>query len=323
MLPFIPRKVAKSLAQKNHATSSLGRAAGVPTTSTTPHVTELPPPSQNKSDSKGKEKAQEPTTLLEEDYAAMLSLSVSDYALWADPELRQNMDFAEDGFVPLAYLLDRIPLLDGTKSHALEAVLVKAIRSFASEVFDVRMLMSSPSRALWYGGTTHKGYSGGYEVRLRGWKDVVARAGGMTRNKWEEQTIYIENIPPQNRDSAGIHRFVSSLLSEVQSAECIHRIQHISLPRHHQDKPTDQPKCKGFALVTLAHSQDASFLLRQWPWQRHLTESSDVSESSTAHQSAVRFGFRATTKAHWDELNTEYLAYRQKLLEQLVVTDKA
>lgn len=36
----------------------------------------------------------------------------------------------------------------------------------------------------------------------------------------------------------------------------------------------------------------------------------------------MRFGFRTSTKAHWDKLNTEYLAYRQKLLDELAAVDQ-
>ena len=100
----------------------------------------------------------------------------------------------DDKVAPLAYFLDRIPPLDGTKTRASEAVLVKAIRAFAPDTFDVRMLMSSPSRSVWYGRTAPKGDAGGYEIRLRGWKDAIARAGSMTKNKWDDQTIYIVRL---------------------------------------------------------------------------------------------------------------------------------
>ena len=97
----------------------------------------------------------------------------------------------DDEVVPLVYFLDRMPLLEGNKTHTSETTLVKVIRSFASEVFDVRMLMSSPSRAVWYGRTTSKDDTGGYEIRLKGWKDAITRAGGMTKGQWDERTIYL------------------------------------------------------------------------------------------------------------------------------------
>lgn len=72
-------------------------------------------------------------------------------------------------------------------------------------------------------------------------------------------------------------------------------------------------------MVTLAHPKDLSFLLRRWPWQRQsTTNSTGTPESSNVHQDAARFGFRTTTRAHWEKLNAEYLAYRQRLLGQLV-----
>lgn len=47
---------------------------------------------------KGKGKAQEDTRWLsEEDYVSLVRLSVSDYALWSDTDLRKTIEFADDG----------------------------------------------------------------------------------------------------------------------------------------------------------------------------------------------------------------------------------
>lgn len=126
-------------------------------------------------------------------------------------------------------------------------------------------------------------------------------------------------MPPQFRAVADISRFVSRLLQEKPS-DCVQTVQRISLPRHHLDKPDSRPKCKGFALVTLARMEDADFLVQRWPWQRHTEKSADASDDM--YQDAARFGFRTTRKAHWDELNAEYLAYRQTLLDELALTEQ-
>lgn len=127
-------------------------------------------------------------------------------------------------------------------------------------------------------------------------------------------------MPPQHRNVAGIFRFVRNLLPEMKTNDLIERVQHISLPRHHLDKPDDQPKCKGLALVTMSKSEDFDYLLQSWPWQR--PKSASGTSSGKDLPDAVRFGFRTTTKSHWDKMNQEYLSYRQKLLDQIAQEER-
>lgn len=117
----------------------------------------------------------------------------------------------------------------------------------------------------------------------------------------------------QYRTLAGIFNFTMKLLPE-DPADAL-RVQHIALPRHHLDKPNDYPKCKGFALVTLSRMEDVDHLVQQWPWQRKSRAAALGDEKTTAE--AEKFGFRLTRKSHWEKLNAEYLAYRQRLLEDI------
>ena len=112
-----------------------------------------------------------------------------------------------------------------------------------------------------------------------------------------------------------MHRFVSRLLGEMEVPHSAHPVQHISLPRHHLDKPDAKPKCKGFGLVTLASLEDVDLLVQRWPWQRQRGKADD--SASVILQDAIRFGFRTIKKTQWETLNAEYLAYRQRLLDEL------
>ena len=103
------------------------------------------------------------------------------------------------------------------------------------------------------------------------------------------------------------------------------RIQAISLPAHHLDRPGDTPKPKGFALVTFADEADAARLAADWPWlPRRAPTSSPAGqgaqngegESELTHE-AAKYGFRVLRKERWDELKEEYLAYRQRLLDEI------
>lgn len=121
-------------------------------------------------------------------------------------------------------------------------------------------------------------------------------------------------MPLPYRSVAGIYQFSTVLLSSTGSS----RVQSITLPPHHLDRPGDAPKCKGFALVTLGDLEDAKRIVSEWPWHpRRTSASTDTGESSTTLIEAVKFGFRALPKARWDELKEEYVAHRQRLLDEI------
>lgn len=203
-----------------------------------------------------------------------------------------------------------------------EAILVKAIRTHAADTFDVRVLVSTPSRQAWYGKDPKlRDTLGGYEICLKNAREALHRARNSMRNEWDARTIYVENTPPQYRNIAGIYQFISCLLPKRDADVLTARVQHISLPRHHLDKLDDKPKCKGFALVTLGTSEDVDYLLQNWPWQR--ARSTLDANASKHSQEAARFGFRTTAKIHWNKLNEEYLSYRQKLLDQIAKEESA
>ena len=98
-------------------------------------------------------------------------------------------------------------------------------------------------------------------------------------------------------------------------------MQNIWLPPHAHDKPGDLPKCKGFALITLSSPEQAEELTRHWPWNVRRIDLHDVADTPET-QEAVKFGFRTMTRARWDELREEYLAYRRTLLDALAYAEQ-
>lgn len=98
-------------------------------------------------------------------------------------------------------------------------------------------------------------------------------------------------------------------------------MQCVTLPRHHQDQPGEQPKCKGFALVTLSSSSHLETLLTRWPWNRNVDTTTMDVESETSRE-ARRFGFRTISKSQWNKLNEEYLSYKQSLLQEIAQEDE-
>lgn len=80
----------------------------------------------------------------------------------------------------------------GVKPLPSEASIIKSLRTYANDQFDVRMVIAgsaSNSRAARYG----KQESGGYEVRRKDWQEVVQRMkdGSFSRSHWQRNTIYM------------------------------------------------------------------------------------------------------------------------------------
>ncbi|KAI0329662.1 hypothetical protein GY45DRAFT_1324801 [Cubamyces sp. BRFM 1775] len=332
MFPFVPRKVAQKSKSSHTPSASTNpvlytRPAAVNASSSLNVGAETHPPD----DVKGKRKTAESTTR-DEDLAVVLWLSLTDHSLWVNAELRRALASADDGWLPLSTLHRLSAYFPYVTPSAPESAYVRAIRTHAPELLEVRMRVSAPSKAGWYGTSTSASASsstqgddaGGYEVRRKDWRDALLRARNSTRHEWEARTVYMECIPLAHRAVPSIYRFTTSLLDH-QEHGLNTRIQAISLPAHHLDRPGDIPKPKGFALVTFSDETDAVRLASNWPWLPRRAPTSTASshhdgnresESELAHE-AAKYGFRVLRKARWDELKEEYLAYRQRLLDEI------
>ncbi|KAJ3510064.1 hypothetical protein NLJ89_g4883 [Agrocybe chaxingu] len=286
------------------------------------------------------------------DLVALVSLALSDYALWADVDLRRKIDWSSasadtaanteevtngenaeatpresHGYIPLAYLFRRSPVLrlvstSSTLSNQPETAYVKALRTHASEDIDVRLIVSpEPSTTFWRKWTS---VGTGYEIRKKNPTRIEH-----TKGEWGGLTVYMENIPIQHRSLPGIVRLVVALLSAPSDTLCarLARLQHISFPPHHKDRPGDIPVCKGFASVTLSHKTDVERLLKDWPWdttpealptpKEQTPMEIDDDQSEAERKAARQFGLRAISKARWEALKAEYLLYRQQLVGEL------
>ncbi|KAJ6526254.1 hypothetical protein DFH09DRAFT_170375 [Mycena vulgaris] len=247
----------------------------------------------------------------EEDYPLLLCLSLSKHRLWSDPDLRRDIEWSSrarsnDGFFPLSYLLDSSCPLSSTR--ASETAIVKALRTHGTDVVDVRMTIPS--------GDELGKARGNFEIRPKFWDDAVYP---VSREGWENRTVYVENIPIKYKTLPGFCRFILGLLPASSNMVAHSRVQGIGLPSHYSDDPGMEPKLKSFALITFANAEDAESLLVTWPWDRqqlHAQDSPDASE-------AVKFGFRTLSKARWEELNAEYLSYRAKLLADIEEEEEA
>ncbi|KAF7293274.1 RRM-3 domain-containing protein [Mycena chlorophos] len=230
------------------------------------------------------------------DIPLLLALSLSKYRLWADPELRMDIERctrvrANEDFFPLSYILD--PPSPLSSAELSEAQVAKALRTHGADCVDLRMTIPSAE---------HKRKAGSYEIRPRfsGWADGEEGEGyASTKAGWDERTVYVT--------LASAYRFIVGLLSLPQDYT---RIQHIASPSPESDE--DRLKLKSFALITFKNLEDARALVDSWPWNRRKTRASQaVVDEDT--KDALQFGFRVCSKARWEELNAEYLAYQREL----------
>jgi hypothetical protein len=189
------------------------------------------------------------------------------------------------------------------------------------------MLLSSPPS--W--GRARERDKGGYEIRRKHQKKNSQSQ--FTKAYWDDLTVYLvqvckcfpeqgthhslpfkENIPPAYRTIPGIARLTRSLLQPGLRSSS--QVENVILPSHHQDRPGDVPKCKGFALVTVSDTQCVETLLKDWPWDWDHSNL-EMSQPNPAVGEAVKFGFRTLQKRRWDELQEEYLVYREGLLNEI------
>ena len=95
MLPFVPRKVAKTLRSTSN-TPQNSRSHASNTVASAP-VRPVSPATGTSSDLKGKTKEQPASTLPDTDFATLLTLGLTSYALWSNPDLRRKFETSEEG----------------------------------------------------------------------------------------------------------------------------------------------------------------------------------------------------------------------------------
>lgn len=116
---------------------------------------------------------------------------------------------------------------------------------------------------------------------------------------------------------ATVYRFVLSLLNSRKSCP-FDVVQDVKLVPPSHAEAEFKRAFKGFAFVTFSTKELAKQLVDDWPWlaadrPMHLldgTPTSATPEVTDAH----KYGMRVITKARWEELRDEYLAYRMQLL---------
>ena len=137
-----------------------------------------------------------------------------------------------------------------------------------------------------------------------------------------------ENIPPSFRSIVGISKLLRSLLAK----DDYRFIQSIYFPPHYQDPPDAQPKCKGFALLTLSEPSVTSHLLAYFPYHRTPVnkhsptvpaDGDDHDEASPEELEARKAGFRMLSKERWEALQSEYVQYRDALLHRIATSSSS
>jgi hypothetical protein len=97
--------------------------------------------------------------------------------------------------IPLSYLLESSKILVPLQLQDSQTLIVKALRSCASDVVDVRLLVTEPgpSSSTWARSRDKSKSAGGYELRRKDWTRPL---GDRTKSQWDEQTIYVVCLHP-------------------------------------------------------------------------------------------------------------------------------
>lgn len=206
-------------------------------------------------------------------------------------------------------------------------MVTKALRA-NPEHFDIRMLLAKdPSSSRSQMSTANRG---AYEIRRR---DLEHAQLELTQDYWDERTLYLvsarsacrefpqltlkkENIPPPSRSLPALEHFI---LAQVQPPE---RIEALYFPSHHQDRANraDLRKCKGFAFVVFSSASAVARLHHLWPWDNNPSKE-PKSERGEQDVEAHRFGFRTLPQPAYHQLQQEYLAHRQTLVEEMALDE--
>lgn len=103
-------------------------------------------------------------------------------------------------------------------------------------------------------------------------------------------------------------------------------IQDVKLAPPSDGETEPKRTFKGFAFVTLSSTDLVKRLLEDWPWlpgdQSGSVSSRIPASASTDVTDAHKYGVRVITKARWEELRDEYLAYRTQLLSAVREEDR-
>jgi len=234
-----------------------------------------------------------------------------------------------------------------------EVDVVRAVQKYLSDVLEARILVSSPQTSAWSSSGFRPDTTGGYEIRRKDWKSVRSIAPPVRKQDWDAKAVYLvcvklsttssllpdesvhepstddfsvfqEKLPPRIRSVAAVYRFVWSLLNSRKDCP-FDAIQDIRLNPPSDGEVESKRAFKGFAFVTLSSTDLVKQLSEDWPWlsgDRSAPVSGTPSPASVDVADAHRYGVRVITKARWEELRDEYLAYRTQLLNVVHEEDR-
>ena len=203
---FVPRAVSRPSARRPASASIAPTVLRTTCTESEPNTRDPIAPVSSSRQSK--------TAYSTQDYANLFGVALSDYALWTDQDLRriigpcpptsspeenegcelryyfavnEHVDQIFSPVIPLNYLLTRSSTLSPLNLLGSQAAIVKALRECASDVFDVRLLVSAPPSTTCF--RNNPGDVGAYEIRRKDWVDALTRP--YSREVFNGKTVYM------------------------------------------------------------------------------------------------------------------------------------
>jgi len=235
-----------------------------------------------------------------------------------------------------------------------EADIVRAVQQHLPGVLEARILVSSPQKSVCCASGSRSDTSGGYEIRRKDWKSIRSVTAPLKKRDWDAKAVYLvrvglyftssfpsinphikrgtngvsvsqEKLPTRIRSVPAVYRFVLSLLNGRKDCP-FDAIQDVTLAPPLDGETESKRAFKGFAFVTLSSTDLVKQLLEDWSWSpgdQSTPASGRIPASVSADVTDARkYGVRVITKARWEELRDEYLAYRAQLLNSFHEEDR-
>jgi hypothetical protein len=250
---FLPRKVQKKTAA-SVTSSSLASASSLATSTSSQQVSTSAPRHDDsgvtaEGSTSGKTKgkpSQVEKRLSDDDYASLALLTLSDYALWADADLREVVSLSDDGCestftlspplianahdcidIPLSTILHTQAFRTLSNGPPSQTTLARAIRTCAVGRLEVRMRVTAPSaRRAWHTqcAAQDAAEEGGFDVRRVDNKGALERSSRMGEADWTARTVYIVGL-------LGLDVWLGSVTLNPSTGECS---SVLPLRRRHQ-----------------------------------------------------------------------------------------
>lgn len=98
--------------------------------------------------------------------------------------------------MPLIRLIRESDSFTDVETAPSEADVMRAVQKYLPDVFEARILVSSPKKSVWHSPDSRSDVTGGYEIRRKDWQSLRSAAAPLRKSDWDIKTVYLVRIKP-------------------------------------------------------------------------------------------------------------------------------